>query len=605
MKNGASGSQAFRAGVASAIHPWIYIVGSQYTLDDLTLLELLKWRAPHIFAVGSECGNNWMGVQHKHGLVKPECRELQTKTFAREALGVKQDASLYNRALLMKVLSNRSPYSSSIWANLEWGVRSWKMGHETVFCPASRLHESVEAPIQETVYAEQDALRFLLRNTFPRGADLGSLIARVLHSGPKACVNLLNPIALASYRASRSMEQAYAFAELPLGSGNRTYYVNPHQNKLCLIFISPFVIFPPSHGSAVWMAYLLRALVQRYSVHILSDEAEAYADESLHYFSPFATVHLLSGRREDPAKCHDRIARIESHSRSEMKQVLRMLISNYQPSFIEIEHIELAKLIDAKDDSSRSWILNLHDVLLSEDASRTSAEDRYELDLINRYDSLICCSSEDAALLGKSNVTVVPNTVDFASTSYEPSPAVPRILFIGPWRSPQNVLGIQDFLDHVYPFLLPHCKDLELWILFGKGAKDMAGRSAAFGQQGVRIIEYVDDVQEIMRCCALTINPISSTRGSCRKVAESLAAGRICVSTKVGARGYLDLELPSLLVYEKIQEFTMPIRKLLEDVDYRRSLECLNDDQRYKLSWEYSQQKLLALYSSLEKMEQK
>jgi hypothetical protein len=593
--------QAFRAAVASATRPWIYVVDSQYALDNLTLPELLKLRAPHVFAVGSALasGNSYMNVRLKHGLVKPEFRDPHTNTFAQGALGVRQDASLYNQELLLKVMSKQIAYHSPDWTNLEWCVRSWKMGYETIFCPASRLHGSVAVPVQNPAYEEEDALRFLLRNAFPQCADLRSVIAKIFHCGPKAWARLLNPMALASYRASRSMEQSSQFRDLPLAPGSRTYYINPSQNKPNLLFVSPYVLFPPSHGSAVGMTILLRALVQRFSVHILSDEAEAYSNESLPYFRPFASVHLLSGRLEDPEKHHNRIARLKSHSRSEMKQILRLLNFIYRPSYVEVEHVELAELIDAKENSSQPWILNLHDVFFSETAPGTTADDRYELEFINRFDSLICCSSEDAALLGKSNITIVPNTVDLANSSYAPSPDAPRILFIGPWRSPQNIPGIRDFLDHVYPHLLPHFENLELWILGGKGVQELIGNLPSFKQRGVRVFEYVDDVQEILRSCAITINPIAGNRGSCRKVVESLTAGRICVSTINGARGYMELGIPSLLTYENTQDFIEPIRKLLADVDYRRNLERLNEDQRYKLSWEYSQQILLELYSSL------
>jgi hypothetical protein len=340
-------------------------------------------------------------------------------------------------------------------------------------------------------------------------------------------------------------------------------------------------------------------LTQIFSVHILSDEAEAYRDESLAYFSQYATVRLLSGRKENPEKLGDRIARIESHSRPAMKETLRMLIRAYQPRFIEIEHVELAKLIEGKEGSPAQWILNLHDVFLSEEAPGTSAEDRYELDWINRYDSLICYSSEDASLLGRTDVTVIPNTVELADIDYVPSPTVPRILFVGPWRSPQNIPGILNFLEHVYPLLLLRFDNIELWYLGGKGVRDFVDRDPRFRQKGVEVFEYVDDIQKILKQCALTINPISGNRGSCRKVVESLAAGRVCVSTREGARGYQELGIPSLLTYERVQDFAEPMIKLLGDIDYRRGLEWLNEGHRYKLSWEYSQDKLLSVYAAL------
>jgi hypothetical protein len=586
INNRFSFARAFRAGIDQALHPWVYLVGSQYVLEESTLPELLMWRAPHMFAIGSmkEAVGNWMFVGLENGIPEPEYRELDTRAFARGALGVSPDASLYNREVLIYLLAKRYVYDSPDFANLEWGIRSWRMGFETILCPKSRLHGSPAAPPQNPIHSEADSLRFLLRNTFSGAADLTSVIRKAIRSEAKTCWDLLNPIALASYRASRSLEQAFQHKEIPLDSVKQAYFIQPHQHKPTLVFATPYVLFPPSHGSAVGMSYLLSALAQLFSVHILSDESEAYSGESLPYFAPFATVRLLSGRIEDPEKLHDRIARIESHSRAEMKEILRMLISDYRPRFVEIEHVELAKLIEARENPHAKWILNLHDVFLSEESPGASAEDRYELNLIGRFDSIICCSPEDASILGKSNVAIVPNAVDLASISYEPSPRIPRILFIGPWRSPQNIPGIRAFLDLVYPHLLQSLDNVELWYLGGKGVQTMIDSDTRFNQRGVQVLEYVDNVQELMKQCALTINPISGNRGSCRKVAESLAGGRVCVSTREGARGYLDVGFSPLLICEKTEDFTGLMLKLLEDVEYRRSLECLNEDQRYMLS---------------------
>jgi glycosyltransferase involved in cell wall biosynthesis len=601
VQNNRAFADAFRTGIAQATHKWVYVVGSQNSPDESTLLELLKWRAPHVFAIGSKLhgSRNWMGIKLKHGLVEPEYREPDTKTIARGAVGVSPECSLYNRALLQQLWGHRDVYSSPDWENLEWGIRSWRMGCETILDPASRVYGH-QAPAERAGCTEVDALRFLLRNAFPNAGNPERTIYKILHAGLKPCADLLNPAALASHRVSRSLEHDFLFDKTLLDSVSGIYYINPDKTKPPLIFASPYALFPPSHGSAVGMFYYLRALMRVFSIHILSDEAEAYTSESLPYFEPFATVRLLSGRKEDPGKLHDRIARIESHSRPAMREALRMMISVYQPRFVEIEHIELAKLIEAKGGSPAKWILNLHDVFLSDAAPGASAEDRYELDLIHRFDSLICYSSEDASLLGKIDITVVPNAVELADYNYEPSPAIPRILFIGPWRSPQNLPGILEFLEHVYPVLLPRFANLELWYLGGKGVHEFSDRDPRFRQRGIEIIEYVDDVQEILKQCALTINPISGNRGSCRKVVESLAAGRVCVSTRAGARGYLELEIPSLLACESLQDFAALMIPLLEDIGYRRKLERLDDGQRHKLSWEYSQKKLLTLFTALE-----
>jgi hypothetical protein len=606
MKCAGVRSRAFRAAVNSASHEWVYVLSSRYILNESTLPEAMKWRGPHVFAVSSALPaqrTGWMGMRLRHGLVEPEDRSLDSKTFARGALCVNPGASLYNRRLLRTIWGRKDTYGSSAWENLEWSVRAWKNGFETVYCPTSCLADSGTKSDPNPSYSETDALRFLFRNALPQAADLRTLVAKALGGGIKTRAGLLTPWYVLTHYAARWKESAYPFKALPLDQVNDAYYVHPfcEQSKPGLIFVSPFAIFPPSHGSAVGMMHLLGALKRFYSVHILSDESAAYGPESPAFFSGFATVRLLSGRREDPERPRQRIARIESHSHPALKESLRMLVSVYKPRFVEIEHVELAKLIEAREDSSSVWILNLHDVLLSDEEPGASAEDRYELDLIDRFDSLICCSAEDASLLGRSNTTIVPTAVDLTDSIYEPSPATPRILFIGPSRASQNIAGIREFIGRVYSLLLPEFADLELWILGGKGAAELVRSCSDFRQRGIQLFEYVDSVQALLRQCALTINPIVGNRGSCRKVAESLAAGRVCISTREGARGYLAFGFPSLLTCESVEGFAAPLRKLLRDVTYRRSLERLREEQRYALSLEYSQQKLLGLYSKLER----
>ena len=596
----ASDARTFRAGLKSAKHPWIYVIGSGYTLDRGTLPEVLRWRAPHVFAVGSSVGDpggGWIRVRLRYGLPELEEARLETPSPTRGAPGLMPGTALYNRDLLRRICRADDGYISWDWRSLEWSVRAWKMGFETIFCPDLRLDRGREEPVSNPAGSEADGLRFLIRNTFPGTTGPRVLAANVRGGIARARV-------IASCYATRFRERAYPFNGLPLEQIHQAYYLTPRRDgtKPGLIFVSPYVIFPPSHGSAVGMEHLLRALKERYGVHLISDEADAYGPDSVPYLSGYASVRLLSGRAENAGQLCSRIARIESHSHSALKESLRMVIATYRPRFVEIEHVELAGLIDVREGENTAWVLNLHDVLLSGEAPGTGEEDRYELDLIGRYDSLICCSREDASLLNQSNVVIIPNGVDFASVRYEPSPLLPRILFIGPWRVSQNLCGIEEFLREVYPVLLRELDGLELWYLGGKGASTLARERPGFGQRGVRIIEYVDDVQPLLRQCALTINPISGNRGSCMKVAESLAAGRVCVSTREGARGYLHLGIRSLVTCGQVRDFVAPLRSLLGDVDYRRSLEPLDESQRYVLSWDHSREQLLGLYSSLDRI---
>ena len=598
-------AMALRMGARAASHDWMYVIHGGRVLLDSTLTEALQWRAPGTFAVVSASagtGSGWLGVHRNHGGLEFADRAPDQNAFARGALCAKEDGVLFNRRLLRRIWNGRDGYRSFFWRNLEWSVRAWKMGFETLFCPTSQIDGPDAGSFADSVTSGEDRRRFLLRNTLLPPEDwqkggAGKIFYGVLGDcdGPARVRGLL------CHYATRWRESGYACREFPLEYVDAAYHISPHHgsSKPNLIFVSPYVLFPPSHGSAVVMAHLLSALRQHYTVHILSDELTSYGSDSLRFFSDFASVRLVSGRREDPDKLYQRIPRIESHSHSGITETLRLMLAVYRPRFVEIEHMELSKLIDIREKSRPLWILNLLDVLLSE--SRTSPEDRYELDLINRFDALICCSREDAELLGRSDVTIVPNSVDLSTRSYRPSPDVPRILFVGPARTAQNIPGIQEFLDRVYPLLLHDFPNLEIWIVSGGDTLSSLSNCPSFCQPGVQLFGYVESIPALLEQCALTINPISGNRGSCLKVVESLAAGRVCVSTREGARGFLEFGFPSLLAYESIDDFTQPLRKLLGDAGYRRSLERLDEQKRSVLGWEHAQQRYLSIYTDLEK----
>ena len=96
--------------------------------------------------------------------------------------------------------------------------------------------------------------------------------------------------------------------------------------------------------------------------------------------------------------------------------------------------------------------------------------------------------------------------------------------------------------------------------------------------------------------CALTINPLRGNRGSAVKLAESVAAGGVCVSTREGARGFLDVGIPALVVVEDVLGSVQPIRDLLAHEDKRLLLEAPPPWLSERLGWGRSAALQEALY---------
>src|SRR5207244_12938417 len=123
-----------------------------------------------------------------------------------------------------------------------------------------------------------------------------------------------------------------------------------------------------------------------------------------------------------------------------------------------------------------------------------------------------------------------------------------------------------------------------LCILGGVDARVIAARSACFEQPGITVFDFIEDVHPYLQSCSITINPDKSVRGSSLKVIESLAAGRVCVSTPDGARGLMSDNLPSLVIVNQ-NDFARHIVRLLTDLDYRHRLE-VPTEALHQYSWQ-------------------
>jgi glycosyltransferase involved in cell wall biosynthesis len=359
----------------------------------------------------------------------------------------------------------------------------------------------------------------------------------------------------------------------------------------------PYALFPPTHGGAHRIHSLLEHIARQYRVILLSDEGQLYGDSSAPYFTQLGAVHFVGGRREDASCEPARIARMQSHSHELLGNELSRIIAVYRPDIVQIEYVELA-LLARRREGRTPWILTMHDCLLS-GALPPSLEDRFERGWIGKFDHLVACCEEDASMLHDMSVSVVPNGAAIRRGGYTPSAGLTGLLFLGPFRYPPNWDGILEFLREAYPELHARIPGIRVHILGGVDAPSRASGCEAFRQPGVYVHDHVDDVVPWLQACALTINPIRNNRGSCLKVVESLAAGRVCVSTREGSRGFLNSGLRSLIVVETVSQFAEAIAGLLNAEEARLKIEAPEPCKLEGYSWARSSEAQMAVYRRL------
>jgi hypothetical protein len=170
---------------------------------------------------------------------------------------------------------------------------------------------------------------------------------------------------------------------------------------------------------------------------------------------------------------------------------------------------------------------------------------------------------------------------------------------MGPFRYEPNLDAARRFLRDAFPKIRSAIPDARIAVLGGDGAHARVRSDPAFTQSGVEVFDHRDDVAAFLDASALTINPQTDIRGSSIKVIESLTAGRACVSTVDGARGFRDPELAGLVLADDIASMVDPIIALLCDAALRHRTEAPDASRLARYQWAHSAQLQRTLYDSL------
>lgn len=603
-------STAISCGLGCAKYDWVYLLNNDMTLEEDALREVLRRRAAHVFAVASQIllvdtekrreETGWtdfrtVGVRTEILDVLPE-----DSSTVRGHLYAGGGSSLFRRALLAARV-RVDPYHPFYWEDADWGLSAWKDGFEVLFCPASKAWHRHRATVSK-FFSQTEIERIFKRNSylFELRNRMANSSARLLFIeirtlDAKSQLEIFNLKAAWHIAAARIYHSRAPQRDICLDYLSRKYYsqsVDTIENKPQMLIVTPYAIFPPSHGGAIRIYQLLKRLSDFYQIILLSDEETMYTQASVPYLNCISALHLVGQRLEQITDNPLRIQRIIDHSHQTLRDELRRIVEVYRPHLVQIEYLELAGLISSGK-FGLPWFITLHDVLTS--GEQLTAVDLLERKFISPYDVCISCSSEDSRLLHGLQNRLINNGAEVESYAYTPSRGR-EILFMGPFRYQPNFVGIRQFIELAYMHLRTVFPDLTLVILGGNNAQQIASQHSCFADQSIRVLNHVNDVRPWLENCTLTINPLHDIRGSSIKLIESMAAGRICVSTEDGARGFLKAEFSSLFTTVKISDFVEPIQHLLTNDAARRAAERPDLTLLQTYSWHSAAEKSRALY---------
>jgi glycosyltransferase involved in cell wall biosynthesis len=387
-----------------------------------------------------------------------------------------------------------------------------------------------------------------------------------------------------------------------------------------VLVVSPFLPYPLSHGGAVRIYNLCRALAGRvdFALAAVREQNEAVDYDRLH--EVFRQVYAVD-LDETPAPG----ARLPKQVRHYNSRSLRALIAgvcrDWQPDLLQIEYTQMAAFRDAAP--AVPALLVEHDITFSlyaqlaagQPAGDAHAEYQrwreFESLWLRRFEGVWTVSEEDRMLAIREGsppdrTFTIPNGVD--TTRYAPcdEPAGGlEILYVGSFRHLPNVIAFDKLRRDIMPRVWERFPNVTLRVVAGPDHETFWHRfahngSARIGDRRIAIHGFVEDLRPLYTKAAVIVAPLEVSAGTNIKVLEAMACGKAVVTTPVGCAGLNLRDGADALIREQAASFADAVCDLLASRTRRQVLGVeARATAEHLFSWNMIAEQAYASYLSL------
>ncbi len=393
-------------------------------------------------------------------------------------------------------------------------------------------------------------------------------------------------------RAAALVDDEEAFRR-SLGGYFRDRFQPPQDDeKLRVLFVSPYPICPPVHGGGVFMLHALRALSRHAEVHLialLDSEHQRTAHEELR--SCCASMEFLvrlEGRAE--------LGSLEPHavrefSSADLCWLIHRQICRYGIDVVQLEYTPMAQYAGCY----RNLVCALfeHDIYF-QSLGRALRENRgtwwkiraafeylralrYELRSLPRLDQIQVCSRENRDYLLSFLPAIAHKVEDGLRAGIDTSQYVFRVegrepdtmLFLGSFRHLPNQAALQWFVREVLPRVLEVRPGARLVVV---GSDPPPRHGLAGPLEAIELRGQVEDVREPLARYTVFVCPILSGSGVRVKLLEAFASGIPVVSTRLGAEGLAQVDGQFCALADDPQSFAAKVLEILADPERARPM---------------------------------
>lgn len=385
-----------------------------------------------------------------------------------------------------------------------------------------------------------------------------------------------------------------------------------------VLVVSPYLPFPLSHGGAVRMYNLCRAMAGEvdFVLACFREANEAVHYEELHQV--FREVFVVDIDEKHPDAFAPR--QVVEYRNSAMTCLVRDMCLAAHVDIVQLEYTQMAEYGDYT--GAVPVVLVEHDLTftLHEQLAATlgtpAAREQYELWKSFERAALQCSnavwtmSGRDQAIAlehgaPRRNTVVVPNGVDLRRFQPVRRQTQQRtLLFVGSFRHLPNLLAFEALREIIMPEVWKILPDVQLRVIAGphheRAAEAARKRRLLAPDARITVEGFVADVRPAYRECDIAVIPLPVSAGTNIKLMEAMACGRAVISTAVGCQGLGLLDETDLLVREIGPGFSAAIIRLLQDETLRlRIVQSARQTAETRFGWDHIAVGALETYSAL------
>ena len=369
-------------------------------------------------------------------------------------------------------------------------------------------------------------------------------------------------------------------------SADRTPIDSAHGLRRRILIVSPFLPYPLSHGGAVRIYNLCRALSGRVDFALIAVRENQESVDYAKLHDVFREVRIVdvdqvarsSGDLPEP---------VRGHECPTLRAVITDVCRSWRPDLVQFEYTQTAALKDAA--AGIPCILVEHDITFSlyrqlaeNEPCRKSRREyqrwlAFENHWLGRYDAVWTMSEADRALAvhaggrDPGRTFCIPNGVD--TERFRPcdsASAEPELLYVGSFRHLPNLMAFNHLRTAIMPLVWKKFPGVVLRVVAGPRHQyfwkhlDLRSHAQPLDSRIV-LHDFVEDLRPWYARATVVVAPLQVSAGTNIKVMEAMACGKAIVSTTPGCAG-LDLtDDCDLLIRNGADAFADAVCTLLAD----------------------------------------